>query len=132
MLKIRTHREIENLIRLHDVTISDLPQPDGNKTAYDFARCVVAEDMSRIWHGGGWNSMPDFICHQSDVIERLCDALQSANESVESLRECVECMMEDVQPFEDQVDTGFYKACRDVLDFIEEIFWLKKEDEEDG
>ncbi len=79
-----TPEQIENLIKPFGLSLTTLPKADKTSIAYDISRHYAAIEGARNW--GNKNDlltsnmvMCDFICHQSDVIELLCSALEKAN-----------------------------------------------------
>lgn len=84
---------IEEILKVFDMSLEDLPKPKpiGNgkmRMAYKFEDRQKAEMMAIQWHDRDASDpdlqtdevvnvcMKDFILHQSDVIEKLCKALE--------------------------------------------------------
>lgn len=65
--------EIEEILNTHGDTLTDLP------SSYSAERLVQAYEMADKWTGGDALPMAAFICHQSDVIEKLVAALKKQN-----------------------------------------------------
>ena len=82
--------KIEELLNRFGQTISDLPKAQTADYAYSKKDIGKAYGIATEWHGrynSGSLDTGDFICHQSDVIERLLAALETA-EKVASCDYC--------------------------------------------
>jgi hypothetical protein len=69
-----TPEEIEEILNTHGDTLTDLPSD------YDVERLIQACEMAETWAKGSndpW--LITYICHQSDVIEKLVAALKKEN-----------------------------------------------------
>ena len=75
--------KIEELLNRFGQTISDLPECDTFLYAYGHDSRKKAKEMSFNWNRqiNKVDHQADFICHQSDVIERLIDALKVAEKT---------------------------------------------------
>ena len=80
-----TPEKIEGLLQRFGETLSDLPIPDLDDNDSVYSRKELGDAFTRAtqWHkrkSGTYNTFDceDFICHQSDVIEKLVMALESA------------------------------------------------------
>lgn len=114
--------KIEELVNRFGQTISDLPKAQTADYAYSKKDIGKAYEIATEWHGrynSGSLDTGDFICHQSDVIERLIKALETA-EKIVSCDYCVkhESKCGNCSGYE---CTGFQMA---------DIEKLKKEEEE--
>ena len=80
-----TPEQIEALLKPHNCSLKALPVSDGQDYAYEERDRKTAFQMAKKWQGSNYNifnpdmAEEDFICHQSDVIEILCQALSIAN-----------------------------------------------------
>ena len=77
-----TPEKIEELLRPYKYTLRALPRP-GDDWAYDVKDRVDAIERALAWQDTKdekdfEESVADFICHQSDVIEMLTRALELA------------------------------------------------------
>lgn len=82
--------KIEELLNRFGQTISNLPECDTLLYAYGHDDRKKAKEMSFNWNRqiSKVDHQADFICHQSDVIERLIKALETA-EKIVSCEYCV-------------------------------------------
>lgn len=83
--------KIEEILNRFGQTISDLPKAQTADYAYSKKDIGKAYGIATEWHGrynSGSLDTGDFICHQSDVIERLVAALETA-EKIVSCEYCV-------------------------------------------
>ena len=80
-----TPEQIEALLKPHNCSLKTLPISDGQDYAYEERDRKTAFQTAKKWQGSNYNifnpdtAEEDFICHQSDVIEILCQALSIAN-----------------------------------------------------
>lgn len=84
---------IEELVNYFGETLEDLPKPNKESSAYDEADLCAAKARAAEWDlteyfDSNRETLCDFICHQSDVIEKLVKALETA--AAEKLR-CKNC-----------------------------------------
>lgn len=76
--------KIEQLLNYYGDTLNDLPSPSNDRYAYYPTDLNDACERASGWSFGITNmrvtesSLADFICHQSDIIEKLVKALESA------------------------------------------------------
>lgn len=76
--------KIEKLLNYYGDTLNDLPSPSDDRYAYHPTDLNNAYERATEWSFGIKNlrvtesSLADFICHQSDIIEKLVKALESA------------------------------------------------------
>lgn len=132
--KMTSPEKIEELLKQFGQTISDLPSTkdyDWSRNVYEEEQMKQAKKTAYAWMWDEYadvNTFPidvveppllDFICHQSDVIERLINALETA-EKIVSCDYCVkhESKCGNCSGYE---CTGFQMA---------DIEKLKKEEEE--
>ncbi len=90
-----TAEDIERLIKPYGFTLSDLPVPvydeetEHYNSAYEDKDHKIAWIKARIFGCSdvllNTTTLSDFVCHQSDVIELLCMALEASNEKVREL-----------------------------------------------
>ena len=83
--------KIEELLNRFGQTISDLPKAQTADYAYSKKDIGKVYRIATEWHGrynSGSLDTGDFICHQSDVVERLVAALETA-EKIVSCEYCV-------------------------------------------
>ena len=82
---------IEELLNYFGETLEDLPKGEPSSYAYDRTKignaCKIATDWHERNNPAGFDTC-DFICHQSDVIEKLVKALETA--AAEKIR-CKDC-----------------------------------------
>lgn len=85
--KMTADERIEKLLSRFGQTISDLPKADGMHHVYDDGHRKMAEKTAYKWHkvNGPYFDMIDsvrmldsYICHLSDVIDRMEIALETA------------------------------------------------------
>lgn len=97
-------KRIEELLACYGETLSDLPKPQSVDNNYDENYVVMAYKSSRRHNAGNmamqWHEMEaadsdmqsdkvvqiclkDFVCHQSDVIEKLVKALEKSVKKIE-------------------------------------------------
>lgn len=72
---------IEELLNRFGQTISDLPKPGKQKYAYGVEHMVTATNEALKWHGfrpSGFPDSADYICHLTDIIDRMEAALDTA------------------------------------------------------
>ena len=93
MEKMTSPEKIEELLKRFGQTISDLPSTkdyDWSREAHEVEQMKQAKKMAYVWMWDEYADadiipideveppLLDFICHQSDVIERLVKALEVA------------------------------------------------------
>ena len=85
-------RHIENLLGIYGETLDDLPTAGPKSYAYDWIQ--KQEAKNRAFQFAGTKKkidyQADFICHQSDVIEKLVTALEKAQREIKVVH-CAEC-----------------------------------------
>ena len=80
-----TPEQIEALLEPHKGTLKELPVPNEQDYAYESKDRIWAAQAAQKWQGSHYDffydaaAKSDFICHQSDVIELLVQALSIAN-----------------------------------------------------
>ena len=103
MKKMTSLEKIEEILNRFGQTISDLPSTkdyDWSREAHEVEQMKQAKKMAYVWMWDEYADadiipideieppLLDFICHQSDVIERLIKALETA-EKIVSCEYCV-------------------------------------------
>ena len=97
--------KIEKLLNCFGQTISDLPKPEQGIFLYAYTREDLgkAHKAANEWCTGqaytGTNTL-DYICHLTDVIDRMEVALQIASECIKSARKRASLMSEGFKPLE--------------------------------
>ena len=84
-----TANDINELLKPWSASLDERPVPTNNDYAYEEKNRQTAWDMASKWEGEGvvypdCQTLCDFICHQSDVIEMLAHALSFANKRLMS------------------------------------------------
>ena len=97
--------KIEELLNRFGQTISDLPSTkdyDWSREAHEVEQMKQAKKMAYVWMWDEYADadiipidevelpLLDFICHQSDVIERLIKALETALQKISYLKRYID------------------------------------------
>ena len=87
-----TPDEIEALLKPYGLSLKERPKATKDSFAYEEHDRNIAWDMACIWqdehidYKSDVDVCTDFICHQSDVIELLCNTLKWANHFVDNIK----------------------------------------------
>ena len=110
---------IEQLLRHFGETIEDLPKHTETHYAYKFATRNKAILTVRDWGGEKYFNtevLGDYICHLSDIVDRMENALMTAHRLLSTqILSCEHCLYDESGCFKhcEEVD---YVYCFDVRD----------------
>ena len=116
---------IEKLLNRFGQTISDLPKPTTELYAYESSTRLKASCTARNWENGKhvYSTYYDYICHLTDVIDRMETALETATNTMSCLYcknkyRSLDCYCRDESHVADWQLSGMYLS--EFKEFMEE------------